>query len=115
MPIAITDFVGDSEVAREISNVVEADLRRSGLFAPIDKTAFIEQIVNIDQPPRFGDWRIINAQALVTGKSEIQPDGRLRVEFRLWDVAAEQQMTGFAFTTTTQTWRRIGHLIAVDE
>jgi TolB protein len=111
MPIAITDFVGDSEVAREISNVVEADLRRSGLFAPIDKTAFIEQIVNIDQPPRFGDWRIINAQSLVTGRV-MRTGGGIRAEFRLWDVFGGQQMTGAQFSAGADNWRRVAHKIA---
>jgi len=111
MPIAITDFVGDSEFAREISNVVEADLRRSGLFAPIDRAAFIERIVNIDAPPRFGDWRIINAQALVTGRVT-RAGGGIRAEFRLWDVFAGQQMTGAQYSADAGNWRRIAHKIA---
>ena len=41
--------------------------------------------------PRFADWRVINAQALVNGAVTVQPDGRLRVEFRLWDVFAERR------------------------
>ena len=48
------------------------------------------------ETPRFADWRQINAQALVTGSVQPQGDGRLRVEFRLWDVFAEQQLAGFA-------------------
>ena len=60
----------------------------------------------------FGDWRQINAQALVSGSVQGQGDGRSRVEFRLWDVFAEQQLAGFAYTTTRQNWRRIAHIIA---
>src|SRR3546814_7427733 len=41
-----------------------------------------------------------------------QPDGRLRVEFRLWDVYGEQQMAGFAYHTQPQNWRRVAHIIA---
>jgi TolB protein len=41
-----------------------------------------------------------------------QGDGRFKVEFRLWDVGAETQMAGFAYTTTQQNWRRIAHIIA---
>src|SRR6185437_3749739 len=58
------------------------------------------------------DWRVINAQALVTGSVEVQSDGRLAVEFRLWDVFQEQQLTGLRYTTTQQNWRRIAHIIA---
>ncbi len=63
--------------------MITANLRRSGLFAPIDQAAYIERIANIDTLPRFADWRTINAQALVTGRLTRQTDGRLKAEFRL--------------------------------
>jgi TolB protein len=87
-------------------------LERSGIFRPIDQRAFIQGVESLRGGPRFGDWRLINAQALVHGAIETQADGRLRVEFRLWDVFAEQQMTGLAYFTTPSNWRRVGHIIA---
>jgi TolB protein len=116
LPIALPDFVGggsaDSEVARNVSQVISANLKRSGLFAPIDPAAFIEKITNIDTVPRFPDWRAINAQGLVTGRVTRQPDGRLKAEFRLWDVFAGQQLTGQQYFTTPDNWRRIAHLVS---
>jgi len=71
LPIAIVDFVGEqaeaSRVGADIAQVINANLERSGLFRPIDRAAFVEKITNINVPPRFADWRVINAQALVTG------------------------------------------------
>ncbi|RUY95636.1 Tol-Pal system protein TolB, partial [Mesorhizobium sp. M7A.F.Ca.CA.002.15.1.1] len=46
LPIAITDFQGGDALGAQISQIVTADLKRSGLFAPIDKSAFIEKIAN---------------------------------------------------------------------
>ncbi len=116
LPIALPDFVGATPEAQkygaDIAQVVTGDLERSALFKSIPASAFIEQITNFDQPPRFGDWRIIQAQALVTGRTTVLPDGRLRAEFRLWDVFAQQQMLGLQFVTTPRNWRRIGHMIA---
>lgn len=116
MPIAVTDMFGatpeDATVGADISRVVAADLERSGLFAPIDKRAFIQTPDSLRVQPRFGDWRVINAQALVSGSAEKQADGRLRVEFRLWDVVAEQQMTGLAYFSTPDNWRRVAHIVA---
>lgn len=115
MPIAIPAFAGaggtESQVGSDMAQVVSADLESSGLFRPLDPRAFIQNVA-AGEGPRFGDWRQINAQALVTGSVTAQGDGRLRVEFRLWDVIAEQQLAGFAYTTTRANWRRIAHIIA---
>ncbi|MET0358629.1 MAG: Tol-Pal system protein TolB, partial [Pararhizobium sp.] len=96
LPIAITDFL-QGEMGQKISDVVAADLKRSGLFAPVDRKAFIEKITNPDQAPRLEDWKVINAQALVVGRVTQEGDGRLRAEFRLWDTFAGQQLIGEQF------------------
>ncbi len=112
LPIAVTDFVSGGDLGAKITDVIAADLKRSGLFAPVAKQAFIEKISNPDQPPRFDDWKVINAQALVTGRVTQEGDGRLRAEFRLWDTFANQQMTGQQFYTQPENWRRVAHIIA---
>ena len=112
LPIAVTDFLSGSGIGAEIASIVTADLRRSGLFAPVDKGAFIEKISNPDASPRFEDWRVINAQALVTGRVTEEADGRLRAEFRLWDTFAGQQLTGEQFFATKANSRRVAHIIA---
>jgi len=110
MPIAIPDFGGAQ--GAQIAGVIRADLDRSGLFRPLDSKSFIEQIKDINVTPQFANWRAINAQALVTGQAATQPDGRIRADFRLWDVYGEQQMLGLQFTTTPENWRRIAHMIS---
>jgi TolB protein len=116
LPIAIPDFVGetpaDSEAARGVTQIITANLKRSGLFAPIDPAAFIEKVSNINAVPRFEDWRAINAQALVTGKLARGDGGRLRADFRLWDVFAGQHLAGQQYSTGPENWRRIGHIIS---
>ncbi len=116
LPIAITNFLGqaetESQIGRDISKVVAADLERSGLFKPLDPKAFIQTAASLKVQPRFGDWRVISAQALVNGAARLQEDGRLKVEFRLWDVFAEQQMVGLAFFTKPSNWRRVAHFIS---
>ncbi|MCX5480925.1 Tol-Pal system beta propeller repeat protein TolB [Kaistia geumhonensis] len=116
LPIAIPNFIGgseaDAQLAADISGVVAADLKRSGLFQPLDPASFIEKITRADQVPRFQDWTVINAQALVTGGVTRQADGRLKAEFRLWDIYAGQQMAGQQFFTSPDNWRRVAHIIA---
>ena len=116
IPIALPDFVGgspnDADTARNITQVITANLKRSGLFAPIDQAAYLERVSNIDALPRFPDWRAINAQALVTGRITRQGDGRLKSEFRLWDVASAEQLTGAQYFTAPDIWRRVAHIIS---
>jgi TolB protein len=104
LPIAIPNFIAgtpsDSEVGVGVTQVITNNLQRSGLFAPIDQAAFIERIVNIDAAPQFQSWKTINAQALVTGRMTRQGDGRLKAEFRLWDVASGQPLTGKQYVTS---------------
>lgn len=116
MPIAVMDFLGSNaaaqQVGRDVSGVIRANLERSALFRAIPANAFIERINAIEVPPRFADWKIIDAQGLVVGEVTPLSDGRIRIDFRLYDVFAEQQMTGFTYTTTPDNWRRIAHRIS---
>jgi TolB protein len=115
-PIAIPNFVagtpGDAEVGVGVAQVITNNLKRSGLFAPIDQAAFIERITNIDTAPQWQSWRQINATYLVTGRMTRQGDGRLKAEFRLWDVNQQQQLTGQQYFTSPEYWRRIAHIIS---
>ncbi|UCI28995.1 MULTISPECIES: Tol-Pal system beta propeller repeat protein TolB [unclassified Mesorhizobium] len=110
MPIAIPDFQGG--LGPQISEIVAADLKRSGLFAPIDKAAFVEKITNPDAQPRFDDWKVINAQALVTGSVSKEADGRIRAQYRLWDIFGNQQLAGEQFFANDANQRRVAHIIA---
>ncbi|WAJ27070.1 Tol-Pal system beta propeller repeat protein TolB [Jeongeupella avenae] len=112
MPIALVDFLSRDGIGAKISDVVTADLKRSGLFAPIDEAAFIQKDASPDATPRFADWTAISAQALVTGRVTPEADGRLRVEFRLWDTYGNTQLDGQQFYTNPENWRRVAHIIA---
>jgi TolB protein len=117
IPIALPDFLAgtasDGEPARGVSQIITSNLRRSGLFAPIDPAAFIERITNTDVAPHYADWQAIKAQALVTGRVTRQPDGRsMKVEFRLWDVLGGSQQIGQQFFSGPDNYRRIAHIIS---
>lgn len=117
LPIAITEFYGETpeatELGRNIADVVSADLESSGLLRPLDRRAFIQSSEQVQNLPRFADWRQINAQALVTGTIVGGTDANgITVEFRLFDVFGATQMRGLRFNATRDKWRRIGHRIA---
>lgn len=122
VPVAIPDFVpvedvetttGNlSDIGASIAEVVTTNLVSTGLFRAIDQNAFIEQITAAPTRPRFAAWRPLAAQALVTGRLQLLPNGNLRVEFRLWDVVGEVQMEGVGYNTPASNWRRIAHVIS---
>lgn len=117
MSVAIAPFHGDNasniDIGKQMAGVVTNNLKRSGLFAPIDPRAFIQDTASLStQGPRFGEWRPLNAEALISGVVRNGADGRLRVEFRLWDVFSESQLDGVAYMTTPKNWRRIAHIIS---
>ncbi len=115
IPVAITNFADSSggQTGPQIAGVVTADLERSGLFRQLNPASFIQPADQIlAQGPRMADWKTIGAQALVAGTVTPASGGMLRVEFRLWDVLAGNQMAGLAYTTTADNWRRIAHKIA---
>ena len=116
IPIAIPVFgaAGDKagELAKGIADVISNDLSGSGLFRPLDPSSFVQDAASIGTVPKWQDWKVIGARALVTGKVDEPAAGNVRVEFRLWDVLPEQQLQGTAYTTATSNWRRVGHMIA---
>ncbi|SVE11651.1 uncharacterized protein METZ01_LOCUS464505, partial [marine metagenome] len=99
------------DVGLEISKVIENNFKQSGLFNPLSKDAFLQKADIAHFKPRFEDWALIKAQALVTGKVTFKDD-KLRVEFRLWDILAAKEMLALAFTTVPNNWRRVGHIIS---
>ena len=104
IPIAIPSFgpgIGD-----QITQVISDDLGGSGLFRVLGSAAS----AGGSGTPDFSSYRSIGAQALAAGNASA--GGDLRVEFRLWDVLAGQQIQGTAYTTSAANWRRIAHKIA---
>ena len=117
MPVAIPQFFAASpqsaQLANEMPQVITNNLANSGLFKPVNPQAFVQDTNSIEKDgPRFPEWRATATQALITGRVTTTPDGRSRVEFRLWDVFSQKQLIGMAYTTTPDNWRRIAHIIS---
>ncbi len=115
MPIAVPYFqnnTAQSDLANQITDVITADLERSGLFRLINRDAYIQSLSGIDARPNFPDWQVLKAAALVQGQISQNPDGNITVSFRLWDVFNQTQMSAKSLTTSADTWRRIAHIIA---
>ena len=111
IPIAVADFSGDGELGGKVAGIIANNLTRSGYFAVIDRDRFPER-PSFDAAPNFGAWRQSGVQGLVTGRVTRDGSGRVRAEFRLWDVSAGQQLVGQSYSTDGASWRRVGHIIS---
>jgi len=111
IPIGVLRFAGEEALPQSISDIVEADLQRSGRFRMLFAG-------NVDPLPaevaqvNFGDWKNRNADALVIGSVVRLADGRFEARFRLLDVPKQTQIGGVAFTLGAQQVRTTAHRIA---
>ena len=115
LPIAIPYFSNqtlNADLSTKITDVITADLERSGLFRLVNRDAYIQNLTGVDTRPIFTDWQAIKAAALVQGDIRQMPNGNITVSFRLWDIFNQTQMVAKCLTTTEDSWRRIAHIIA---
>ncbi len=110
MPIAVTDCIGETP-QQAVSGVITNNLKRSGLFAPLDKTRFPERVENFDAAPNFAAWKGTGAQALVTCRI-VRAGGQVQAQYRLWEVASGEQLVGQQLSTDGGNWRRAAHIIS---
>jgi TolB protein len=116
LPIAVPEFSplqpADSELAHDTTQIITANLKGSGVFAPIDPQTYVEKDIAFDSVPRWADWRMINAQTLVTGRVGRPRDGRVNASFRLWDVSAGLHLLGETYDSTEDNWRHVANIIS---
>lgn len=114
--IAIPTFSSDAteteKWARRIARVLAADLARSQAFRPLERTALARERVSLNAMPSFADWRATNARVLLVGRVTSARGGRLRLAFRLWDVASGVQRIGAQYYAPEPHWRRLAHVAA---
>jgi TolB protein len=116
LPFALPTFIaadgGATDVAQDITRVIAADLRGTGLFRQIPPDAYISQVTSFESPVQYADWQAINAQALITGEVETR-GAQIVVRFRLYDVFSQAPLgEGLQFVGEAASWRRMAHTVA---
>lgn len=112
-PVAVVPFSwkGTKPLPESVSAVIEADLGRSGLFTRLEPNRF-PGLPHIDREVIFKDWRLVKAEALVIGSMAPTSDGRVQIEFRLYDVFKEAQLAGYRYVVATDRLRAVAHTIS---
>ena len=110
-PIAILPLKGEEALPQKITEVVAADLYRSGFFKIIDSGG-VNPIPSDPSELQYPTWKARGADAVMVGSASPMPNGSYDVRFRLMDVAKQTQLAGFAYFVSAQQLRSTAHKIA---
>ncbi len=111
IPIAIVPFAQSSSQKEDVSLVIAADLRRSGLFRTLETRGVVNQPHDLPEV-KYPEWAALQAQALVIGKVEPAAAGRFKVSFRLLDVLKQGQLAALEYDVSAAQLRQTAHKIA---
>ncbi len=121
LPIAVPAFVNltaggqiaPGTMGSQLSEVVSADLERSGLFRPLNRSAFLQMPDTLWRTgPEFKEWRVIGAEAVVSGATRQEGD-QVIVDFFLYDVFQGSLVgKGKRFSASQRNWRHVAHRVA---
>lgn len=111
LPIAIPNFASsDPAFGAEIAQIVRDNLKRSGLFVPLDPASLPIRVGDVQNQPDFAAWRGANVDALVMGS--VERGGQVSSQVRVWDTQAAAQVVGKSYQTDPQNYRRIAHIVS---
>lgn len=110
LPIAIVPFGGNAGAPDDIAAIVTADLKRSGRFAPLASSQFIDRPTEFGQI-NFGNWRSLQVNHVAVGSMRAGGNG-YTVQFQLADVFQGGQVMAYSFDVRANELRRLAHHIA---
>ena len=113
VPIAIVPFGKSAEAntKENISDIIAADLKRSGLFRVLETGGVASRPTDIMQI-KYSEWAALQTQAMAVGSIEALPGNRLKVTFQLADVLKQTQLTGMQYNIAPTQLRATAHKIA---
>jgi TolB protein len=109
VPISIVPFKATTTVGQNVSDIVKADLERSGQFRSMSAGSIPLDELTL---PDLAVFRQIGSDALVSGSVSALADGRLDVRFRLWDVVKGQDFGGQSFAVAPADLRLAAHRVS---
>lgn len=113
LPIAVVPFSwqGPGQPPVDVSDVINADLQRSGRFKTIPQVDMLARPTAAEEI-EFKDWRALDVENLVVGQVRPQGTGGYEIRFQLFDVYKGEQLTGYTIPTTAPNLRATAHRIA---
>jgi TolB protein len=110
-PIAVVGFGDENTLPQKLTEVISADLARSGQFKTVD-TSGINPVPTEPSQINYADIRGRSADAVVIGSVAPASDGRIEIRFRLMDAVKQTQMAGASLNAAPSQLRATAHKIA---
>lgn len=107
IPVSIAQFEGEALLPKSVTDVVRADLERSGLFKVVGIPSTLGETATVDA----ADWKSRGIDALAVGTIRAAGD-RYEVRFRLHDTVKAAQLGGLSISMSAAQNRATGHKIA---
>jgi TolB protein len=111
IPITVLPLADEEKFQQRISQIVSADLVRSGRFK-LQEIGSVRPLPSEPAEVNYRYWKNRGCQTLVIGKVIQREDGKVEVRFRMLDTAKEAQSVGYAYTIVVPQMRAIAHRIA---
>jgi TolB protein len=108
LPIALLRFRDEAAAPQPVSQIIRADLERSGVFRIVDTPLAIDEAGT----PGYPDLRSRGADALVAGSITRLADGRQDVRYKLWDVVKGTDLGGQSLAVAPADLRLAAHRVA---
>lgn len=112
-PIAVVPFAwtGTGAAPEDVARIVDADLVRSGQFAPVERRDMLS-FPSRGSDIYFRDWRAINSDYVLVGRVEPAPSGRVRIDWQLFDSSREQEIDAGTVEGSALEIRMLAHRVA---
>lgn len=111
IPITVLPLADEEKFQQRISQIVSADLARSGRFR-LQEIGSVRPLPNEPTEVNYRYWKNRGSETLVIGKVNQRPDGKVEVKFRMLDTAKESQTVGYSYVIVVPQMRAIAHKIA---
>ncbi len=111
IPITLLPFAGEERYAQKISQIVSADLQRSGAFR-LGSIGSVRPLPAEPSEINYRYWKNEGTETMLIGSVLEKGNGQAEVRFRLMDITNQTQLIGFAFTVPVPHLRTTAHRIA---
>ena len=111
VPIAVVPFAGAQGAPEDVSQIVQADLHRSGQFKPLPPEDMLSRPSN-ESEMIYRDFRVLGMEYVVAGSMKALESGGYEVKYALFDVSRQVKLLEESYRPPASQLRDVAHAIS---